>query len=401
MTYDVVIVGAGPAGSTAARECAARGLSVLILDKAEFPRDKPCGGGVSIRAASLLPFSISRITERNVYGAYFTFRQGRGFTRLWPEPITYLTQRRHLDTFLLQEAVKAGVRLQERATVREIEKENGHYIVRAGDQTFQGHILVAADGANGPTARLAGLEVAHQRFIALEGNITPQAGFPAKWEKMFGFDLGHYPGGYGWIFPKGDHLNIGVGGWLYIGLSLRDRLESLTRYYGFDPAALWGQRGHHLPVRHPESPLADERLLLVGDAAGLLDPFTGEGIYAAIWSGQAAARHITAYLNGKTKDLTGYQHEVQKEFVPDLEVARQIHTLFHLAPGLAMAILRRSPRIWRLSCRILLGEQTYAGFKKKLGPWAWVLDHAAALAENLGRSKPRPTSDHTLATGTG
>ncbi|MBI2845139.1 MAG: NAD(P)/FAD-dependent oxidoreductase [Chloroflexi bacterium] len=383
MTYDVIIIGAGPAGSTAARECAARGLSVLLLDKAEFPRDKPCGGGVTIRAAKLLSFNISPVSERVIYGAHFTFRQSKGFTRLWSEPIAYLTQRRHLDTLLLQEAMKAGTELRERAAPKEIEKQNGHYIVRAGDQSFQGHILVAADGANGQTAHLAGINVAHQRFIALEGNITPKARFPMQWDKILGFDLGDYPGGFGWIFPKGDHLNIGVGGWLHIGPSLRDRLENLARYYGFDPAALWGLRGHHLPVRRRRSPVFAERLLLVGDAAGLIDPFTGEGIYAAVWSGQAAARHITAYLKGETSDLSGYQREVDQEMVPDLEVARQIHTFFHLSPGLALTILRRSTRIWRVACRILLGEYTYSGFKKKLGPWARGLDLAAAVTERL------------------
>src|SRR5215212_8565082 len=93
MRYDVIVVGAGPGGGTAARECAERGLSTLLLDKASFPRDKPCGGGVNIRAARLLPFDLAPVTERVIYGARFSLRQRPAFDRFSPEPLTCLTQR--------------------------------------------------------------------------------------------------------------------------------------------------------------------------------------------------------------------------------------------------------------------------------------------------------------------
>ena len=109
---------------------------------------------------------------------------------------------------------------------------------------------------------------------------------------MMGLNLGGIPGGYGWIFPKRDHLNIGLGGWKHVGPSLRARLDELVRLYGFDPGDLWGLRGHHLPLRSSTTPLVSGNLLLVGDAAGLVDPLTGEGIHAAIRSGRAAAHHM-------------------------------------------------------------------------------------------------------------
>ncbi len=360
MRYDVIVVGAGPAGSTAARESVSRGLSVLMLDKAEFPRDKPCGGGVTIRAAELLPFDISPVVERVIYGMRFTVRSSHEFTRRSPRGLSYLTQRRRLDAFLVEKAVEAGTTFRQRAAVADIERHRTHVVVRTQDETFEGSTLVAADGANGPTAKMAGVNVGLTHGIAFEGNVTPSGEFPDRWEDVLGLDMGTIPGGYGWIFPKADHLNIGIGGWKYIGPSLHDRLDELVRFYGFDSSDMWDLRGHHLPIRGAGSPLVDGNVLLVGDAAGLLDPMTGEGIFAAIWSGKTAARHLGSYVGGEVADLDGYRREVARELIPDLLVSRQFHDLFHLMPGFCMGIERRTSIIWRLACRIILGEQTYA-----------------------------------------
>ena len=360
MRYDVIVVGAGPAGSTAARECANRGLSVLLLDKAEFPRDKPCGGGVTIRAAHLLPFDVMPVVERVIFGMYLTVGGSKGFARHSPQEVTYLTQRVRLDSFLLDRAMEAGVTLRQRAPVREIDRRRSHVVVSTSGETFEGCTLVAADGANGQTARLAGLDVGLYHGIALEGNISPKGEFPKEWESVLGLDFGATPGGYGWNFPKGDHLNLGIGGWKHIGPTLRARLDQVVRFYGFDPEDMWGLRGHHLPLRRSASPLVDGNLLLVGDAAGLLDPFTGEGIYAAIWSGRAASQHLAECVGGVVDDLDGYREEVERELLPDLRVSHRFHDLFYLSPTSYILVERLTEIIWRLACRILRGEQTYA-----------------------------------------
>src|SRR5438067_2310360 len=150
MSYDVIVAGAGPAGSTTARECAARGLSVLLLDRAEFPRDKPCGGGVNVRAARLLPFGIEPVTERVIQGMRLSVRHRDSSALQADPPLAYLTQRRCLDTFLLEKARVAGAIVRERMAVRAVERSNGEVLVRAGAESFRGRTLVAADGANGP-----------------------------------------------------------------------------------------------------------------------------------------------------------------------------------------------------------------------------------------------------------
>ena len=118
-------------------------------------------------------------------------------------------------------------------------------VVRTSDQTFQARALVGADGANGVTAKMAGLGVSLALGLALEADIAPasDSDFPRQWEHTFGLDIGSTPGGYGWIFPKSDHLNIGIGSWKYYGPKLRARLEGLARYYGFDPGRLQRPKG--------------------------------------------------------------------------------------------------------------------------------------------------------------
>lgn len=377
--YDVIVVGGGPAGSTAARECAVRGMRVLVLDRAEFPRDKPCGGGVTVRARNLLPFDISPVVERVTTDVHLTHRQSAGFTRGSGLDLVYMTQRRALDSLLLEHAVNSGAILREGAPVREVERGATSVAVRAGSETFRARALVAADGANGQTARLAGVRQKVWRQIAIEGNITPKGGVPSRWNSAFGLDIGEMPGGYGWLFPKGDHLNIGVGGWKHAGPTLRGRLLRLVEYYGFGPSELWGTRGHYLTIRQPDSPLVDGNVLLAGDAAGLVDPMTDEGIHSAIWSGKAAAKHLADYVDGTVSDLRGYARELESDLVPELKVSRRFHDLFHLTPALYLTVERRTSILWSLARRILRGDQTYVNVMLRHRATATIIDFVSDL----------------------
>ena len=366
MRYDVIVAGAGPAGSTAARESALRGLSVLMLDKAEFPRDKPCGGAVTARCADVLDLDLTPVIERTISGATFTWRRRLEFSRSSSSAIAYMTQRRNLDTFLAEQAVGAGVDFRQREGVTGVEHSGEQVTVSAGGRSYRGRALVVADGANGTTAKMAGIQTDLLQSIALEGNITPKGSFPAKWETSIGIDFGGMPGGYGWVFPKGDHLNFGLGGWKHVGPTLRRKLERLVKSRGFSPANLWGIRGHHLPVRSEGSKLVDGNTLLVGDAAGVLDPFTAEGIYGAVWTGKVAAASVENYLAGKVASLEDYRKQVEEQLRSELAVARQLHDIFHLCPGLFVGIERTTSILWpSLEC-MLQGRSNYATVTRDL-----------------------------------
>src|SRR5215208_462183 len=145
--FDVAVVGAGPAGSAAAIRLARAGASVLLLDKARFPRDKPCGGGLTRRALAEIPVDPEPVVEARVDTLDFGFRYTRRFTRRSRAPLVLMTQRRRLDAFLVDQARLAGVRVKEEENVREPER-----LLEQADH------LVGADGANGVTRRLLGAE---------------------------------------------------------------------------------------------------------------------------------------------------------------------------------------------------------------------------------------------------
>ncbi|HLE76878.1 MAG TPA: NAD(P)/FAD-dependent oxidoreductase [bacterium] len=384
--YDVIIVGAGPAGSTTARECAARGRSVLLLEKEAFPRDKPCGGGVNVRAAALLPFDLSPVVERTVSTVSFSVRQAAHFTRTSARPLTYMTQRARLDHYLVERAVEAGAILRERSPLEAVEQAASGMLVRAGGVTYQARVLVAADGANGPTLRAAGLPERFAMGVALEGNI----GALTDGHDAMRLDLGDVPHGYGWLFPKGDHVNIGVAGFGPVVPMLRERLFQLTRFYGYDPQRFWGLRGFRLPMRTADTPLVGGNVIAVGDAAGLLDPVTGEGIYAAIFSGRAAARHIVTFLSGRAADLSGYEEEIRRELLPDLDIARRWRDVAHLSPALFARLIERSPRAWGLVCRILRGEETYVEFTRRRRSIARIVNALLWMTRAGARRERRP-----------
>ncbi len=288
----MLVVGAGPAGSAAAIHLARGGARVLLADKARFPRDKPCGGGLTGRALRHVPCDVSPVVEHVV--DRFVLRVGyRGrFARRSAAPLILMTQRRRLDAFLAEEAAALGADFRDNARVERLSLAADHVTALVGGSNVRASLVVGADGANGIVARTAALGERILTGVALEGNAPWGALDPVPFERTAWVELGVVPGGYGWVFPKGDHGNVGVGGWLDEGPRLRHHLERLARVHGLDPTALRNVRGHRLPMRRAGAPAARGRALLVGDAAGLVDPLSGDGIYEAFVSARLAADAI-------------------------------------------------------------------------------------------------------------
>jgi geranylgeranyl reductase family protein len=392
-TYDAIVAGAGPAGSTATRILSQSGASVLLLDKHSFPRDKPCGGGVTLRAASVQELNLSSVIERTIYGARFSLRLGRSFDRHFPEPLTYMTQRCRLDDHLARSAAAAGVDFHDGEAVRSVEATGIEGVGRRGltvrtvNGSYTARVLIGADGANGVTARAAGLQPRFEEAVALEGNIPFQSDIPPDWRDYVGLDLGGLAGGYGWVFPKAEHLNLGVGAWKYAGFTLRPKLAELCRRYAFDPAALENLRGHHLPVRIPGSPIARGPIALAGDAAGLIDPLSGEGIHLAFASGRLAAEHAMRCLSGESASMGGYERAVDAVLQPELDISRRLQELFHFAPPPYLALMRRSEKFWLFFCHLIRGELTYLDFARIIGPLRIALDFFADIARRRREAK--------------
>jgi geranylgeranyl reductase family protein len=339
-SFDAIVVGAGPAGSTTAHRLASSGASVLLVDKARFPRDKPCGGGLTLRAARLLPFSVDPVVEDVVDRFELRLRYRSSFVRSYPEPLCLMTQRRRLDEFLARKAEEAGAEFRDGVPVS---FDDGCPVV--GGERVSAGVIVGADGVNGATARAFGLGRDHGHGVALEGN----APLEERYRGRLVLELGVVPGGYGWVFPKGDHVNVGVGGWESEGPRLRDHLRRLCSVHDVDVGALTDLRGYRLPYRRARSTFARDGVLLAGDAAGLVDPLSGDGMYEAIVSGRLAAE---AVLSG---DLGSYERRVTGELGALHTASWTAKHALDRFPRLTFAIAR-VPVGWSVIARIVRGD---------------------------------------------
>jgi geranylgeranyl reductase family protein len=353
--HDVAVVGAGPAGSTAAYRLARAGARALLVDKARFPRDKPCGGGVTLRAARLLPFSIEPVVEDVIDRIECTLDYGPHFERNAHAPLAYMTQRKRLDHFLLQRAAEAGAEVREGVTVdaRELDAE----------------IVIGADGCNGTSSKQLGLggEVVHG--VALEANFPHDS----RYAHTMVLEIASVPGGYGWIFPKGDHVNVGVGGWRSEGPRLREHLRRMCDAYGIDPESATETRGYRLPMRRGGAGLVRGNTAVIGDAAGLVDPFSGDGMYEAFLSAKLVAEAVLA------GDLPSYAAAVERHITPLTNAGWGAKRAFDRFPRTTFA-LARLPFTWQAVEKLLRGDLSHPGAARGVERGAIRLIYAVARA---------------------
>ena len=225
----------------------------------------------------------------------------------------WMTQRKRLDAFLLDAARERGAEVREGVRVGHRARE--HRFARLGERVVA-DVIVGADGANGITARAAGLGEGILHGVAYEGNVSYPTLPQERYTRRAIIELADIPGGYAWVFPKGDHANVGVGGWQSEGPKLRDHLRRACEAHGLDPDALESLRGHRLPLRRPGTRIAGERTLLVGDAAGLIDPVSGDGMFECFVSSRLATDAILDLLAGRATTLAPYEAAVDGELAP-------------------------------------------------------------------------------------
>jgi geranylgeranyl reductase family protein len=358
--FDVIVIGAGPSGSLAAHRLAERGASVLLVDRARFPRDKPCGGGVTVRALRLLPFPLDPVVEDVVDRLELRLRYGARFERARARPLAVMTQRTRLDAFLAGRAAAAGADFRDGVRVTDVAVDDRGASVRVDGRRLRAEAVIGADGANGVTARSLGLCPRPAHGVALEADVPHELVDVERFRGRILFELGVVRGGYGWVFTKGDHLNVGVGGWMREAPRLRGHLARLCREHGIPVERLERVRGYRLPIGRPGARLARGRGLVAGDAAGLVDPLTGDGIYEAFVSATLAADETVELLAGRTGDLERYDRRVRGALGRELSTAWAAKVALESFPRL-MFMVARAEVVQRGLERLARGELDAGG----------------------------------------
>lgn len=364
-SFDVAIVGAGPAGSCAAIHLARGGARVALLEKQRLPRPKVCGGGLVARARRQLPAGAELPIER----ACRTVEVRHGdlrFSVTESEPVVELAMRADLDAALAREAARAGCDVRDACEVVALERRT-HEIALATDHgDVRARHVIAADGVHSPTARLAGWTGALDAIPAIEAEIDVGPSALGDRAANAVFDFGDAPAGYAWTFPKRAHLSAGVlttergrGG-------LRAELDRYVARLGLDRHASEA-RGWLIPTRPRTDGFARQRVLLAGDAAGLADPVTAEGISLALWSGRLAAESVLAHAGDASR---AYERALAREILPELRVARALAHVLYRRPRVTRALFERAgPSLARALADVVAGRTSYRALVRSPTNW--------------------------------
>jgi geranylgeranyl reductase family protein len=367
---EVVIIGAGPAGATLAYELLQGGLNPLILDKAVFPRIKVCAGGLTIKALKFLPPDLGPVRENEICQVELSFNLGRAFTKAWHQPLLYTVERQRFDAFLVERVRQAGGEFGEGEGLEMIMAgPNGSSTLVTSRRRITARVVVGADGARSRVARGAGLQPVDFWHLGLQVEVPRNllGKRASEFTRTIYLDMGTMADGYAWVFPRGEVLLIGVGGPVHQGPQLKRYHARLLFHLGLGEQS-FPLAAHLIPHRVTPRPIMRDGVLLVGDAAGLADFWTGEGIFSALHSARLAARQILRFFRGEAGALADYQAHVDREITPELTASYQFSKLFNYLGPLAFRVLSRYDYPWEVFCRVMRGERSFGEIKKRFRP---------------------------------
>jgi geranylgeranyl reductase family protein len=366
--YDVAVVGAGPAGCTAAWAAASAGRRVLLLEKAAMPRYKTCGGGIVGASAQALPPGVTLPLKDEVDAVEFTMNGRLRRVRRTGRPLFGLLDRAEFDTALAEAAVAAGATLRDRCAVQRVEEDSeGVRLSLAGGEVVRAKVAVGADGSASRLGAYVGVQLS-EVDLGLEAEIPVPAEVAAAWRGRVLLDWGPLPGSYAWVFPKGDTLTVGV-------ISARGDGDATRRYLADFIARLDLQRfppslssGHLTRCRQEGSPLARGRVLVAGDAAGLLEPWTREGISYALRSGRLAGQAAARMAAGAAGAAGDYQAAVETTLGREMRVGRQLREAFQHRPLAFHAAVTLVPAAWHVFSDVVRGHATLPDVLQRRAP---------------------------------
>ena len=366
--YDVAVVGAGPAGSTAAWAAASAGCRVLLLEKAAMPRYKTCGGGIVGASARALPTGLALPLKDEVDTVEFTMNGRLRRVRRTTRPLFGLLDRAEFDAALAQAAVAAGATLRDGSAVQRVDEDDaGVRLSLAGGEVVRARVAVGADGSASRLGAYVGVQLS-EVDLGLEVEVPVPPDVATAWRGRVLLDWGPLPGSYAWVFPKGDSLTVGV-------ISARGEGDATRRYLRDFVARLDLHRfpsarssGHLTRCRQEGSPLSRGRVLVAGDAAGLLEPWTREGISYALRSGRLAGEAAARMAAGVPGAAGEYQAAVEATLGREMRVGRQLRQAFQRRPIAFHAAVTTVPAAWHVFCDAVRGQTTFADVLRRRAP---------------------------------
>jgi geranylgeranyl reductase family protein len=361
--WDVAVVGGGPGGLSAALAAASAGARTVVFERAEHPRYKTCGGGLIGTSLSMATPRI-RVPGRDTISAItFTDDGRRGFTRRSPgRPVLTMVRRDDFDLAWYRAATAAGAEVRQNALVRSVAQEPGAASVTlAGGAIVSAKVVIGADGSAGISSRYVGVTF-DQQDLGLEVELEATEADRAAWRGRVQLDWGPVPGSYGWVFPKDDELTVGVIMAKGRGAETKDYLARFLDRLGLADRPVHRDSGHMTRCRAVDAPLRKGRVLVVGDAAGLLEPWTREGISYALrsgsWAGEVAARAK------EPSDLADYDRKVAEDLLPEMAAGRRLLRVFAKHPALVHGAMA-TPLGWRAFESFCRGELSMANVLKR------------------------------------
>ncbi len=363
----VAVIGGGPAGATAAAQLAAAGVNTILLDE-KLAWEKPCGGGVTYKAYRRYPFLADNTApKRGVEQVRLSETRGGSVTMRLRHPLL-IYSRLDLNGLLLERAAAAGAQL-EKDRVTALDRTSSGWRVRTRHGSFDADYVVAATGARN-SLRNVGTELTAEDAMCAIGYWVPG--------ERAGVDIQFFPNfeGYIWVFPRQNHLSVGICGKGEPMARVKQRLHEYMDEHGIPRQ---GARfyGHLIPALERPSwrrnRVCGEGWMAVGDAAGLVDPVTGEGIYYAIRSGDLAAQAVLADRCAPSERHKLYRTLLNGEFIEELSFGAGLakrffiqQVMFSSVPARMIELMRHSPRMTEIVQDLFAGTQGYLDLKQRV-----------------------------------
>ena len=295
--FDVIVIGAGPAGGNAAYHLSKNKLSVALFEKYNLPRNKVCAGGITRRAAKIYPSNLNDISENECshLELFLDSKFPNPFVSSAEKPLVTMVMRNKFDYALIDSAKNAGAQIFEKTPVNSLAAKSDYVEISTNKGKFEGKYLILSDGAAGRLAKLLNWPDNRCLVPAAEVELPVSNNIMERFQNKARFDFGQITKGYGWVFPKRSHLSIGM--LSHNKKTLRKELNKYLKFLKIDiPNETLDVKGHMIPMSPRKAPYIRERVMLTGDSAGFVDPITAEGISYALQSGFLASQAI---LQGK------------------------------------------------------------------------------------------------------